>query len=200
MARLESGGRASAVLQLIAAHTSPALSASCGELQSCGSIQTPDITTSSSRRSTLRAAMFLNILVAIDGSVSSLRALERAIDIARAMNSRLTLITVAPPLSHYVTLAGVSAETMLTELDKWAADVLTEAASLVPDDVIAHRIQRSGHAGPEILKELERGRYDLVVVGSRGRGRTQEGLLGSVNGYLHFHSRVPLLSVRDGAE
>jgi nucleotide-binding universal stress UspA family protein len=61
--------------------------------------------------------------------------------------------------------------------------------------VIVHTVQRVGHAGPEIVKEIERGGYDLVVVGSRGRGRAQEGLLGSVNGYLHFHSKIPLLSI-----
>jgi nucleotide-binding universal stress UspA family protein len=167
----------------------------------------PRIDTARSRRARSGRAitiwkwtMFLNILAAVDGSVSSRGALERAIDVARAMNSTLTLITVAPPLSHYVTLAGVSSETMRRELDKWAENVLTEAAAAVPDDVIAHTVQRSGQAGPEILKELERGRYDLVVLGSRGRGRAQEGLLGSVNGYLHFHSRVPLLSVPDDTE
>jgi nucleotide-binding universal stress UspA family protein len=90
--------------------------------------------------------MFLNVLVAVDGSPSSRRALD-------------------------------------------------EAAAAVPDDVIAHMVQRTGHAGPEILEEIERGGYDLVVLGSRGRGRAQEGLLGSVNGYLHFHAEVPLLSV-----
>ncbi len=144
--------------------------------------------------------MFLNILVATDGSVSSRRALEQAIDMARAMNSKLTLISVAPPLSSYVTLAGISRETMREELDRWAESVLTEANAAVPDGVVAHHVRRKGHAGPEILAELERGRYDLLVLGSRGRGRAQEGLLGSVNGYLHFHSRVPLLSVPDDAE
>ena len=113
------------------------------------------------------------------------------------MRSKLTLITVAPPPSYYVTLAGVSGETMRRELDRWAESTVNEAAALVPDDVIAHRVQRSGHAGPEIVREIERGGYDLVVLGTRGRGRAQEGLLGSVNSYLHFHSRVPMLTVPD---
>ncbi len=139
--------------------------------------------------------MFLNILVALDGSPSSRRALEHAVDLARAGNAKLSLITVAPPLSGYVTLAGVSQETMQAELDKWAADILDEAVRTLPDDVTAHTVQRSGHPGPEVVRELDRGGYDLVVLGTRGRGRAQEGLLGSVNGYLHFHSRVPLLSV-----
>ena len=141
--------------------------------------------------------MFLNILAAVDGSPASRRALEHAIDLARAMNSKLTLITVAPPPSHYAATAGVSSETIREELDTWASRILGEAAADVPDDVIAHKVQRNGHPGPEIVAELERGHYDLVVVGSRGRGRAREGLLGSVNGYLHFHSRVPLLSVPD---
>jgi nucleotide-binding universal stress UspA family protein len=143
--------------------------------------------------------VFLNILVALDGSTSSRRALDRAIELARALNSRLTLITVAPLASHYVTLAGVTNERMQAELDRWAVDLLAEAAAGVPEGVIAHTVQRSGHAGEEIVRELERGGYDLIVLGSRGRGRAREGVLGSVNGYVHFNSRVPLLSVPDGS-
>jgi nucleotide-binding universal stress UspA family protein len=89
---------------------------------------------------------------------------------------------------------------MRAELDRWARNVLDEAGAALPDDLIAHRVQRTGHPGPEILEEVERGAYDLVVLGSRGRGRAQEGLLGSVNSYLHFHSRVALLSVSNGSD
>ena len=141
--------------------------------------------------------MFLNILVGLDGSATSRRALEHAIALARAGNAKLTLVTVAPPVASYVTLAGISTATMHAELDRWAAGVLARAVDVVPGDVLAHTLQLSGDAGPEIVKELQRGGYDLVVLGSRGRGRAQEGLLGSVNGYVHFHSRVPLLSVPD---
>jgi nucleotide-binding universal stress UspA family protein len=139
--------------------------------------------------------MYLNILVAVDGSPSARRGLEHAIDLARAGNAKLTLITVAPPVRSHVTLAGASTERMRAELEKWAAEILDRAARSVPDDVIAHTVMRSGHPGPAITQELERGGYDLIVLGTRGRGPAQEGLLGSVNGYVHFHARVPLLSV-----
>src|SRR5262249_40404137 len=94
-------------------------------------------------------------------------------------------------------LGRISPETMKAELDNWARSILDEAVRAVPDDIPAYTIQGSGHAGPELLKELKRGGYDLIVLGSRGRGRAQEGLLGSVNGYIHFHAHVPLLSVPD---
>lgn len=144
--------------------------------------------------------MFTNILVGLDGSESSQRALEHAIDLARSKDAKLTLMTVAPPVATYVTLAGVSIDTMSAELDKWAVNVLDEAARAVPPEITANRVQGRGHAGPEILKELKRGGYDLIVLGTRGRGRTEEGLLGSVNGYIHFHAHVPLLSVPDKAD
>ena len=139
--------------------------------------------------------MFLDILVAIDGSASAWEALNHGIELARAGNAKLTLVTVAPAVSGYVMLAGVSSEKTRAELDRWAADLLSEALEQVPEDVIAHTLQKAGEAGPEIVKELERGTYDLIILGSRGRGRAQEGLLGSVTAYVHHHSRVPLLSV-----
>ena len=144
--------------------------------------------------------MFTNILVGLDGSRSSQRALEQAIDLAKAPGAKMTLMTVAPPVSTFVTLGGMSIETMTDELDKWAADVLDEAARTVPPELTTERVQGSGHAGPAILSELKRGGYDLVVLGTRGRGRTQEGLLGSVNGYIHFHAQIPLLSVPEKAD
>jgi nucleotide-binding universal stress UspA family protein len=122
---------------------------------------------------------------------------RQAVDLARAQNSTLTLMSVAPPVSTYVTLGGVSSEAMAAELEKWADRTVAEAAASLPEDVNGHTLQRSGHVGEEIVKELARGRYDLVVLGSRGRGPAREGLFGSVNGYVHFHSRVPVLSVPD---
>jgi nucleotide-binding universal stress UspA family protein len=144
--------------------------------------------------------VFRSILVAVDGSESSASALAHAADIARVMNSTLMLITVAPLPSSYVALAGVSSEVMQSELDTWAERTLRQARADLPDDVNAHVVQRRGHAGAEILAELERGGHDLVVLGTRGRGPAREGLFGSVNGFLHFHSRVPLLSVPGDAD
>jgi nucleotide-binding universal stress UspA family protein len=139
--------------------------------------------------------MYLNILVAVDGSESSQQALDHAARLAAAANALLTLVTVAPPVPKLVALAGASPETLQDDVDGWAERILAEAARTVPADVIVHRVQRSGQPGPEIVKELGCGSYDLVVLGTRGRRRAQEGLLGSVNGYVHFHSSVPLLSV-----
>jgi nucleotide-binding universal stress UspA family protein len=139
--------------------------------------------------------VFLNVLVALDGSPSSRKALDEAVDLVRRSNAKLTVITVKPSTAATVPFAGITPEKMSDELTTWADGIQRDAIASLPDDVIAHRVQRRGHAGPEIVKEIERGGYDLVVVGTRGRGRAQEGLLGSVNGYLHFHAKVPLLSV-----
>ena len=61
-----------------------------------------------------------------------------------------------------------------------------------------HTVTRSGHIGQEIVSEVEAGGYDLLVLGSRGRGRLTSELFGSANAYVHFHSRIPLLSISDG--
>src|SRR6266851_1939935 len=78
------------------------------------------------------------------------------------------------------------------ELKQWAARTVREGASLASSDLNVHTVTRSGHIGEEIVAEIETGGYDLVVLGSRGRGRLTSELFGSANGYVHFHSRIPL--------
>jgi nucleotide-binding universal stress UspA family protein len=67
------------------------------------------------------------------------------------------------------------------ELDNWASDILANAVEAVPGEVVSRRVQGRGDAGHDDLERAQ-ARKLLLVLGTRGRGRAQEGLLGSVNG------------------
>ena len=139
--------------------------------------------------------MFLNILVAYDGSPSAKVAFQQAVELAQAQGSRVTVLTVAPRVSTYAALSGVSPERMKDDAEAWATARAKEATASAPRDVLVHWLVRSGHVGEEIVNEAQRGAHDLIVLGSRGRGRVESEVLGSVNSYVHFHAKVPLLSI-----
>ncbi len=139
--------------------------------------------------------MFNNILVGYDGSSSSRAAAQQAFELAKTNDAQLTVLSVAPSVAPLAGLSGVSIEELAAELQRWAERMAREAASTAPSELNVHTITRSGHIGEEIVTEIEAGGYDLVVLGSRGRGRLASELFGSANGYVHFHSRIPLLSI-----
>ena len=138
--------------------------------------------------------MFRSILVGADGSTSAQHALQEAIDLARSQGARLTVLTVAPPVPTLMPVAGSDPRAVQDGSEQWAAGVLRDAVAAVPDEVEVHTVLRIGHASHEVVDELRGGAYDLVVLGSRGRSATRAGVLGSVNGAVHFHTNVPMLS------
>jgi nucleotide-binding universal stress UspA family protein len=139
--------------------------------------------------------MFNNILVAYDGSSSSQAAAQQALELAKGNNAQVTILSVAPSVAPFAGLGGVNIEELAAELQKWAERTAREGASTAPSELNVHTVTRSGHTGEEIVAEIEAGGYDLVVLGSRGRGRLTSELFGSANAYVHFHSRIPLLSI-----
>ena len=144
--------------------------------------------------------MYRNILVAIDGSVTAGRALEQATGLAQALRAHLTVLTVVPPLPGTVYRAGIDVGALQRQAEKEAKDLLQEAADGMPDDVSVTTRLLEGHPAEEILRQIEDGDHDLVVLGSRGRGRLVTSLLGSTGATLHFHMHVPLLVVHPGDE
>ena len=146
--------------------------------------------------------MFRNILVSVDGSPHAQRALEEAIDIARAGNGRLTILTAVaqPPAWCAGSIAAGAAAVSALDLEREAVQVMRRAVGRVPDDLpvttqISRRPIRSA-----LMKTLRSGDYDLLVMGSRGRRALAASLLGSVSHYALNHSPIPVLIVHADPE
>lgn len=139
---------------------------------------------------------YLNILVAIDHSDTAAKALGQASDLAEALNARLTIVSVVPPVPAYAYRAGIDVVRLESEADKEIETLLSDARERVPESVSVETRLRHGAPPDEILAQAEEGRHDLLVLGSRGRGRLASTLLGSVAGSVHFHHlAIPMLVV-----
>jgi nucleotide-binding universal stress UspA family protein len=140
--------------------------------------------------------VFLNILVAVDGSTHASRALDEAADLARALNSRLTLISVASRTSWRF-MAGPYTGLLPTQedADKEAQTTIRAAAARLADEMPVTTIVGQGAAAAAIIKHAAEGGHDLIVMGSRGRGGAAAALLGSVSHGVLNHSHVPVLIV-----
>ena len=141
--------------------------------------------------------MFLDILVAIDGSEHSAQALRTAAQLASEEHARLTVITAVPPTPALaqITASGAALAELADIMGDAGKQMRTQVDAL-PDDISVTTVVASGHAAPEILKRLREGRHDLLVMGTRGLGRVGSALLGSVSQAVLHEAEVPVLVVR----
>jgi len=140
--------------------------------------------------------MFHNILVAIDGSPDAEEALRQAIDLAESEHTRLTLITGVQelPATAYL-VAGVVLSGLIEDAHAEAEAILRRGRERVPDDLSVTAVLAEEPIRIALIRQLEQGCHDLVVMGSRGRGAVRAALLGSVSHYVLHHSPVPVLIV-----
>lgn len=146
--------------------------------------------------------MFRSILVAVDGTAHADAALAHAIDLAQSEHSRLTLITAQTPVPACACLGAVTGLVPAELIDRRGAAhrVLRHALEQIPLELPVTTILTDQPIRSALMRETRTGRYDLVVMGSRGRGALRSAALGSVSHYVLHHSPVPVLIVHaDGA-
>lgn len=155
--------------------------------------------------------MFRNILVAVDGSPQSSAALQEAGELATATGGRLTLLSVYDLAVTAVTAAALSGAEfgvppLPVESSAGAQDqvrleaeqLVQEARAQVPTEVPCEAKTVEGPPAKRILAEAEAGTYDLIMMGSRGRGTIGSIFLGSVSSDVLHNSPIPVLIVRHG--
>ena len=145
--------------------------------------------------------MFRNILVCVDGSRQADGALRQAIDLAESENSRLTLLTaVSRPPSWANTPMSAGIEPIAPALQHEAEMTLRAAVDRVPPSIPVTTILSEDPIREALIGRIRSGEYDLVVMGTRGRGALSAAVLGSVSHYALNHSDVPVLIVRTEGE
>ncbi len=137
------------------------------------------------------------IVVGVDGSENSRRALQWAFDEARLRGATIDVVHAWEPPS-VVAYGGMSATGFVydpTPYEEAGHQLLddTIAAVNTKDAPAVAKILVRGSAAPMIL-DIAKG-ADMVVVGSRGRGGFAGLLLGSVSQQVAQHAPCPAVIV-----
>jgi nucleotide-binding universal stress UspA family protein len=135
------------------------------------------------------------IVVGVDGSAPSERALRWAHFIAEAAGASLDVVVAWEPFTGFGWL-GAGWETVPTDWDPAsnAEKVLTATIGKVFGDYRPAGLQltvREGNAA-KVLLEVSAG-ADMLIVGSRGHGGFTGLLLGSVSAACAEHAKCPVL-------
>ncbi len=149
--------------------------------------------------------MISKILVLTDGSKTAQKAARYAIDLAKQLNTSVIILSVIDKrslVSHAVP-ADVATSTHIMEsivdyLRKAAEGYAGEIKKLCDKNgVQAMAIIAAGHPVDEIVKEAERSKANLIVMGSHGRSALAAVVLGSVTyGVIHKDTKIPVLVVK----
>jgi len=143
--------------------------------------------------------MFDKILVPIDGSKGSERALQVAAEVAQRFGSKVVLVFVAePPGMLYP--PGLSYVDLMDSTTKWGREIVGSAAEKLQKGGISEveKHVREGHPAQVILDSVAEWKVDLVVMGTHGRRGLDRVLLGSVAEEVVRRSPVPVITVRVG--
>jgi nucleotide-binding universal stress UspA family protein len=145
--------------------------------------------------------MFKHILVPVDGSPTAGQAIDRAVAIAGAFKSAVTVIYVIDPYAF----SGVG-----TDFAYGQAEYLSAANTEAGEAIKAAR-QAFDAGGIEVNASVVEGHAiyrgildtaasvgaDLLVMGSHGRRGLEKLVLGSVTSQVLSHATIPVLVVRD---
>ncbi|MFI1951215.1 universal stress protein [Streptomyces xinghaiensis] len=137
------------------------------------------------------------VVVGVDGSPSSLEAVDTAAREARLRSAELRLVhAFVWPAMHVPaepSPLGPAQGVLREEVERVMAEAVRRARAQAPDAGLTHAVIAGE---PLAVLEAQSRRASLLVVGSRGQGRFTEVLVGSVAVHLAGHSRCPVLVMR----
>ncbi len=136
-----------------------------------------------------------SILYATDGSPHARKALEWVVDMARRRQARVIVVTAYEPIPR--DLGSPYLEELMARRPAEGQAVAREATAMLEREGVPFEEEvLEGPAADAILRVARTRGCDLIVMGSRGLGRLEVALLGSVSQRVVQEAPCPVLIVR----
>jgi nucleotide-binding universal stress UspA family protein len=144
--------------------------------------------------------MLRKILIATDGSETSLHAAKIAVGIGKASGAAITAVYVLDvhrltQLPGYAAMPGLK-DNLMELMLKEGGEAMEEIEEMALGAGVAYEeTMAKGDPSEELLKLSSHFGFDLIVMGATGRSGLKKFLLGSVAEKVVRHSQVPVLIV-----
>lgn len=148
--------------------------------------------------------MYKHLVVAIDGSNTSLKALRHAVQIADNSGSKITLVNIANP-TEYMALAPEFLQedsyeaTALANAEKVLLKAEELAKSLGAKEINRHitvSVKGARDMAQQLVDYADQNAADLLVLGTHGRTGLMHLLMGSFAETVMRQTTLPLLIIR----
>jgi nucleotide-binding universal stress UspA family protein len=148
--------------------------------------------------------MISKILVPTDGSKTARRSIEYAVQFAKQTGATLTILSVIDKsafVPQSIPAMSVSKNLMepIENYLRMAAESHNEYAKslCLKYEINCRTVIRSGRPVDEIIKEAEKSKVDMIIIGSHGKSALKAAVLGSVTfGIINKGTKIPVLVVR----
>jgi nucleotide-binding universal stress UspA family protein len=144
------------------------------------------------------------VLVPIDFSSSSLRALEFAVDLAKPFKAELVMLFAVEPILYVVPdYGGAQSAAMADALDAQRRTARAELARLerryAQRGLKVRPVMETGRASQVIADAAKRLKADLIVMSTHGRTGVSRLLMGSVTERVVRTATCPVLTLHAAA-
>jgi nucleotide-binding universal stress UspA family protein len=129
--------------------------------------------------------MYKKVLVPVDGSDHSKRALQEAIKLAKMTQGTITLVHVTPK-GHATSQPASHSQSILDDGQK-----LVQTEGISADTVLLE-----GKVVEEIVRTAKEDAFDLIIIGARGLSKFEELMLGSVSHGVTENAPCPVIVTR----
>ncbi|MFB5612098.1 MAG: universal stress protein [Nitrosarchaeum sp.] len=142
----------------------------------------------------MRKSLYMNILVPLDGSKYSEKALLHACNLAKNFQSHLILLYV---VEKSLSINLLDKKEYLEILRKFGNKVLIKGKNItIQQGVNSKIIIKEGNIANEIIKLAKNEKCNLIVIGSKGLGATARFFLGSISNKLANNSPCSILIIK----
>jgi len=147
------------------------------------------------------------ILLAVDGSEKAEKAAKKAAELAIALESKVTILTVVDEVNIQYSLEAAQSQLMeklieerKNETKKEGEKIFKKTTTLLKQKGIKEnkitRVFKRGNPAEYICKEARKNGYDLIILADKGTGRVKRFLLGSTSDRVVRYAEISVMIVK----